>query len=73
MDPGGRIAIVELIVGDDHDPGVAALMDLNMLAAAGGRECSVAEYEVLLAEAGLRRTALRTSGSPQGVIEALAA
>ena len=53
MDPGGRIAIVELIVGDDHDPGVAALMDLNMLAAAGGRECSVAEYDVLLAEAGL--------------------
>jgi hypothetical protein len=74
MQPGGRIAIVELIVGDHTDPGVSALMDLNMLACTvGGRERSLAEYDALLARAGLRRTAVLTNDSPQGVIEAVAA
>ncbi|WP_236950206.1 methyltransferase [Mycobacterium sp. MS1601] len=72
MRPGGRIAIVEMIVGQGHDPGIAALMDLNMLAVTGGRERSIAEYDTLLEKAGLRRTAVSRSESPQGVIEAVA-
>jgi hypothetical protein len=74
MTPGGRIAIVEMIVGDTADPGAAALMDLAMLAASdGGRESSLEEYDALLAAAGLRRIAVITTGSPQGVIQAVAA
>jgi hypothetical protein len=73
MEPGGRIAIVELVVGDHTDPGVSALMDLNMLACTGGRERCLAEYDALLAQAGMRRTAVLTTDSPQSVIEAVAA
>jgi hypothetical protein len=62
-----------LVVGDDTDPGVSALMDLNMLACTGGRERSLAEFDALLAQAGLRRTAVLTKDSPQSVIEAVAA
>jgi hypothetical protein len=73
MEPGGRIAIIEMVVGDHTDPGVSALMDLNMLACTGGRERSLDEFDALLARAGLRRTAVLTKDSPQSVIEAVAA
>ncbi len=70
--PGGRVAIIELIVGDHQNPGVAALMDLNMLALTGGRERSLAEYDALLDAAGFTRTATYTRPfTPQGVIEAV--
>jgi len=73
LEPGGRIAVIELVVGEHTDPGVSALMDLNMLACTGGRERSLAEYDSLLAQAGLRRTAVLKKDSPQSVIEAVAA
>jgi O-methyltransferase/methyltransferase family protein len=71
MEPDARIAIVELIVGEPTRPGVSALSDVNMLAVTGGRERSLAEYDALLAAAGLRRNVIRSSGSPQSVIEAV--
>jgi hypothetical protein len=73
MDSDGRVAIMEMIVGEPTSPGVSALSDLNMLAVAGGRERSLAEYDALLSKAGLRRTAVYSSGSPQSVIEAVVA
>ena len=73
MTPGGRIAIIELVLGELSDPGPGALMDMNMLAACVGRERSIDEYDALLAAAGLRRTAIRTTSSPQSIIEAAAA
>jgi hypothetical protein len=73
MRPGGRVALVELIVGEITDPGPAALMDLNMLAAVPGRERSLSEYDALLAAAGLRRTSMVSANqSPQSIIEAVA-
>lgn len=70
--PGGRVVIIELIVGADDNPGIAALMDLNMLALTGGRERSIAEYDALLDASGFVRTATYTRpGTPQGVIEAV--
>lgn len=73
MAPGGRIAIVEMLVGELSDPGPGALMDMNMLAIVPGQERSLAEYDALLTAAGLRRTAVRETSSPQSVIEAVAA
>jgi hypothetical protein len=73
MTPGGRIAIIEMVLGELSDPGPGALMDMNMLAACVGQERSLDEYDALLAAAGLRRTAIRTTSSPQSVIEAAAA
>jgi O-methyltransferase domain/Dimerisation domain len=73
MEPGGRIAILELIVTDGGDDSLGVLMDLNMLACASGRERTLAEFDALLHRAGLRRTAVLTADSPQSVIEAVAA
>jgi hypothetical protein len=74
MATGGRVAIIEMVLAEqDDDPALVALMDLNMLAVAGGRERTLADYDALLAKAGLRRSAVRASGSPQTVIEAVAA
>jgi O-methyltransferase domain/Dimerisation domain len=72
MIPGGKVAIVEMVVGEPSDPGFGALMDINMLAASPGQERSLEEYDTLLAAAGLRRTAVFTTNSPQTVIEAIA-
>ena len=47
-------------------------MDINMLAASPGQERSLEEYDALLTAAGLRRTAVFTTNSPQTVIEAIA-
>lgn len=71
--PGARIAIIEFIVGDLADPGrLATLDDMAMLAVLGGRSRSLDEFDVLLAAAGLRRTAVRPTTFPQSVIEAIA-
>lgn len=48
-----------------------ALTDLSMLTLAGGRERSLAEFDELLSDAGLRRVAVRTMDGPQSVIEAV--
>ena len=73
MEPGGRIAILETIVGDGVEDRMGVLMDLTMLACANGRERSLPEFDALLGRAGLRRTAVLTADSPQSVIEAVAA
>jgi predicted O-methyltransferase YrrM len=73
MEPGGRIAIFELVVGDDGKDTLGALMDMNVLAVVNGRERSLQEFDALLHRAGLRRTAVLTADSPQSVIEAVAA
>jgi hypothetical protein len=72
MRPGARVVIIEMIVGASGDPGVAALMDLNMLVVTGGQERSVAEYDELLGRAGLQRISVWADSPPQGVIEAVA-
>jgi hypothetical protein len=73
MTTGGRIVIVEVVVGELSDPGSGALMDMNMLVVSPGQERSLAEYDALLAAASLRRVAVRSTNSPQSVIEAVAA
>jgi O-methyltransferase domain/Dimerisation domain len=73
MTPDGRIAIVEMVVGEIADPGLGAVIDMNMLAATTGQERSLDEYDALLAAAGLRRIALHVTQSPQSVIEAAVA
>lgn len=72
MAPGGRLAVVEILVGELDDPGPGALMDMNMLAIVPGQERSLEEYDALLHAAGLRRTTVTPTSSPQSVIEAVA-
>jgi hypothetical protein len=65
--PGGRIAVVEMIV-DRANPH-AALMDLAMLMACTGKERSIEEFDALFEAAGLKRAAVHDTGTPQSVIE----
>jgi hypothetical protein len=70
---GGRVVIVEWIVGETAAPGFAALMDMNMLVSCqDGRERTLGEFDALLRAAGLRRETLHTNASGHGVIEARA-
>ena len=70
MTPGGRIAIVEMVIPDDRSSTPAQLMDVNMLAILPGRERTQAEYTALLADAGLRFERLVATHSPFQILEA---
>ncbi|PSL00862.1 methyltransferase family protein [Murinocardiopsis flavida] len=76
MNPGGRICVVEMVVGETGAPGLdAALMDMNMLMVTQGRERDHAEFDTLLERAGLRRvkdTPIPSPTYPYSVIEAVA-
>ena len=71
MAAGGRIAIIEFDI-DKRNP-IGTLTDMCMLALSTGKERSLEEYDALLAAAGLQRTALRETGTPKIVIEAIRA
>ena len=72
LHPGGRIVITEIVIEDDA-PGIAPLMDIAMLASAGSRERTLAEFDTLLVRAGLRRAAATPVQAPYVVIEATVA
>jgi hypothetical protein len=70
----GRVVVIETLLGEMGDPGIAPLMVLNMMVLLTGRERTLAEFSSLLQDAGLRfskRTPIRPS--PMAVIEAVAA
>lgn len=71
LQDGGRVIIVDYLVGELGAPGFAPMMDLNMLVVTGGRERDIAEFDTIFASAGLRRTAVGRGG-PFAVIEAVA-
>lgn len=74
MLPGGRVAVIEQVLGDIGQPGPAPLMDLNMMVMLGGRERSETEYGQLFAAAGLRlATTIETNTPMATIIEATAA
>jgi hypothetical protein len=65
--PGGRIAVIDMLV--DKANTHAALADMAMLMACTGKERSIEEFDALFDAAGLKRTAVRETGTPQSVIE----
>lgn len=73
MNVGGRVCIVDMVVGTTDDPGLpATLMDMNMLVVTGGKERNLAQFDDLLEGAGLRRVRATSISSPYQVIEAVA-
>jgi hypothetical protein len=74
MLPGGRVAVIEQVLGDIGQPGPAPLMDVNMMVMLGGRERSETEYGQLFAAARLRlATTIETNTPMATIIEATAA
>jgi hypothetical protein len=54
-DNGGRVLVVETIVGEIGKPDFAALSDMGMLAVTGGIERDLPEFDTLFAAAGWHR------------------
>ena len=69
--PGAKVLIVESVIpaGDASHPG--KWLDVIMLAVPGGRERTAAEYEKLLAAAGLKLHRIVPTRSPVSVVEAV--
>ena len=65
MRPGARLLIVEDVMPEAHASPQQALLDLHMLAVAGGQERTIAQYQALLSAGGLCLAA--THQTPLGV------
>ena len=65
--------MIEMLLGECGEPGLAPLMDLNMMVMLTGRERTLAEYRALLKDAGLRLSKSTPIRSPMAVIESVVA
>ncbi len=54
--PGGRVVILERIVPDGNEPGLARMLDLTMMLMNGGKERTERQWRTLLAAGGFRFT-----------------
>ena len=73
MRPGGRVVVIERLLGEIGEPGVAPFTDLNMMVLLTGCERTLAEYCALLKDAGLRFSKSTPIRSQMAIIEAVAA
>jgi SAM-dependent methyltransferase len=68
--PGGKLLVVERVVGPPNQPDPAKLMDLEMMVLPGGLERSEPEWRSLLAASGFRLDRIITMPAPQSILEA---
>lgn len=71
--PKGKVSLIEQVILAGNEPDLAKWIDMEMLAMAGGRERTEAEYAELFANAGLRLARVVQSASPYSAIEAVKA
>jgi hypothetical protein len=72
MAPGGRILIVDAVLGEGPDASFQKLMDLEMLVVGSGRERTEPEFRALLARAGLELAHVFPTRAAVSIIEAFA-
>jgi hypothetical protein len=72
MRKGARIAVIELMLGKMGEPGLAPMMDMNMMVMVSGRERSLTEYEKLFNPAGLSVSSVIPTNTPMMIIEVMA-
>lgn len=70
MRGNGKVILVELMVAEGNAQSLGKWIDLEMLAMAGGRERSEAEYRGLFARAGLNLTRIVPTKCPYFLVEA---
>ena len=68
--PGGRLFVVESLLGGPNERPAAKFSDLNMLVAPGGRERTVDEYASLFRQAGFELAGATETSSGLSLIEA---
>jgi hypothetical protein len=72
MRPRARLLIIERTMPERAGDDPAAIMnDLHLMTIAGGRARTIAEFEVLLAQAGLMRTEVTATRSGLSIVEAV--
>jgi hypothetical protein len=71
MRGNGRVVLLEQVIAPGNAPQPGKWLDLDMLALAGGRERTEAEYTALFKGAGLRLSRIVPTRSPYSVIEAV--
>jgi hypothetical protein len=62
--------IIEFVVPPGDTPHLSKMIDLTMLAMAGGKERTEPEWRELLTAAGFTSIAVRQTGTPYSVIHA---
>ncbi|MBV8275002.1 MAG: methyltransferase [Verrucomicrobia bacterium] len=70
--PGGKIAVIEILLGEVGEPPMGPLMDLNMMVMLTGRERTLDEYRRLIEKAGFHFSKVKPIRSPMVVMEATA-
>ena len=66
----GKLLIAEMILPGMNEPGIAKLVDIEMLLIPGGKERSTEEYRVLLEASGFRLARVVGTHTPVSIIEA---
>jgi hypothetical protein len=70
MAPGGKLAVIEMLIPEDGTPHPSKLMDVNMMVMLSGRERTGAEMTALLEKADFKVTKVVPTPSPFSIIEA---
>ena len=71
--PRGRIAVIELFLGEIGEAGISTLFDATMMVMSSGRERSLVEYQRLFEAAGLAATTITRTTTPMVILEAAVA
>jgi hypothetical protein len=72
INPGGRILVVESLIGQIGAPDSASMLDMTMLVVLGGRERNLEEYTALFTAAGFRFSNATPTSAQWVLIEAVA-
>jgi SAM-dependent methyltransferase len=70
MRPGGKVLVVDRVLGPPNQPDPAKFMDLEMLVNPGGLERSEPEWRSLFAASGFRLDRIIPMPAPQSILEA---
>ena len=69
----GKVILIESVIAPGNAPHLGKWIDIEMLAMAGGRERSEADYAALFSQTGLRLSRVVPTKSPISVVEAVKA
>lgn len=69
MNPGGRVLVVEVVVGSPDSSMFATCLDLQMLVMTGGRERTVKEFQALFEASGFELARIVATTTPVSVVE----
>jgi hypothetical protein len=67
--PGGKLLVVDAVIGPPNAPDMAKVLDLEMLVLPGGQERTEAEFATLFASAGWKLARVVQTKSPKSIIE----